>query len=456
MGSGTVLNSDTSIGTITTSTNLINPADLNFGWYYNSPIETNFAAYGAWLSTPLINASGATLDLDFIDLEGFYNTTMLSSVSSVTTARYCNINNTLIGKYNAAGLVHCYNCFMTGNGQAIRENNTNIISQAMNKNNIIDTNGTGIMLLSGTDSEYNTIINNNYGITNIFSGFYNQSDYMSKYVVLKNNIVARNAAWDYVGTFTSDYSIMPNRYFNSLPITNVSYVNTMGLHDQPGQPEIDAPVYFNQNLYTLNTFSYFPDTKYAGFMSNSPAWLNASDTFLNMQGQTTQLNIGARSIPWVSTNLNYAEYDFNYVGTVDANEQFYALENPNTIEYSIQPINNESMRFITGEYENSPTAYTPELLLKWATPGTEAKILDTGRAAFEGAFQGIWVVGLSFDGGTTFIYYKVDKDGSMTMTQQSAVFSDTGTAPYGSYQLHLLQQPASFIITDYLINELGE
>ena len=279
---------------------------------------------------------------------------------------------------------------------------------------------------------------------------------MSKYVVLKNNIVARNAAWDYVGTLTSDYSIMPNRYFDSLPITNISYVNTMGQHDQPGQPEIDAPVYFNQNLYTLNTFSYFPDTKYAGFMSNSPAWLNASDTFLNMQGQTTQLNIGARSIPWVSTNLNYAEYDFNYVGTVDANEQFYALENPNTIEYSIQPINNESMRFITGEYENSPTAYTPELLLKWATPGTEAKILDTGRAAFEGAFQGIWVVGLSFDGGTTFIYYKVDKDGSMTMAQQSAIFSDTGTAPYGSYQLHLLQQPASFVITDYLINELGE
>jgi hypothetical protein len=345
---------------------------------------------------------------------------------------------------------------MTGNGIAVRENNVNIISQSTNKNNIIDTNGTGIMLMSGSDIEHNTIINNNYGISNIFTGYYNQSSYMSQYVTLKNNIVARNAAWDYVGTIQSDYSIMPNRYYDSLPTTNTAYVNTVGEHDQSGQPEIDVPAYFNQNLYDINSFTYFPDTIFEGYMSNSPAWMTASDTWINGQGQTVGKNIGARDIPALTSALDFAEYDFNYVGTVDNKDEFYALENPRTIEYSVKPINNDSMRFITGEYENSPTAYTPEILLKWTTPGAESKILDTGRAAFEGAFQSIWVVALSFDFGTTYIYYKVDKDAAMTMSQQSFIFNDTGTVPYGNYQLHLIQQPANFIITDFLTNMLGE
>lgn len=436
----------------------IDPKNGNFGWPYDSPIETLpeglVPGIGFAFDTLIINPSGAKLNFEFIDIEGFYNTTMLSANTSTVTATYCNINNSLVGAYNYNGQVDIQNCFMTGNGIAIRENNINIISASIVNQNIIDTNGTGVMLLSGCTCKHNTIINNNYGIANIFSGFYNQSNYMSQYITLENNIVARNAAWDYVGTSQSDYSIMPNRYFDSLPITNTAHVNTMGAHDQTGQPEIDAPIFFNQNL--INIFTYFPDTIFAGFMSNSPAWQTASDTYLNGQGQTVNLNIGARSIPAITTTLDFSEYDFNYSGVISSAEAFYALENPNTVEYSLKPINNESMRFITGEYENSPTAYTPELLLKWAAAGQDARILDTGRAAFEGAFQSVWVTGLSFDGGTTFIYYKIDKDTAMSMSQQTFLYNDTNTQPYGNYQLHLIQMPISFIVTDYLTNQLGE
>ena len=442
--------------------NFIDPANGNFGWYYNSPIEVLpeglTSAIQNWaLNSPIINASGAQLNLQFLDIEGFYNTCLLSAVSSTTTATYCNINNSLIGKYNVNAQVHLYNCFMTGNGQAIRENNSVIASvatQTTNKNNIIDTNGTGIMLLSGSDIEYNTIVNNNYGITNIFTGYYNQTNYMNQYVTLKNNIVARNAAWDYVGTLQTDYSIIPNRYFDSLPITSILYVNTVGPHDQSGQPEIDAPDVFN---IAFQIYTYFPNTIFNGFLSNSPAWQAASDTYLNGQGQTVNLNIGARSIPAISTQLDYAQYDLNYVGNIaNGKDEFYALENPNEIKYILQPINNESYRQIDGQYFNDPTAYSKEIELNWITPGVDSKLLDTGRAAFEGAFMSIWVVGLSMDSGVTFVYFKVDKGSSIEMSPHNFLYNDTQTEPYGNFKLHLITMPDKFVITDYLTNNLGE
>jgi hypothetical protein len=264
---------------------------------------------------------------------------------------------------------------------------------------------------------------------------------MKTYVFVLNSIFASNAAWDYVGTLLTDYCIIPRRLSDSYAVTSVNYKNTKGLHDVEGMPEIDAE-------------TYFPDTLYAGDIRNSPAFEAASDLLPNELAVDTRQNIGARSVPALSTYLVFDEYDFNYSGTF-TDDAFYALENPQQVTYQLQPINNESVRFITGEYQSTPTAYTPEMLLKWTTPGTDAKITDEGREAFENAFRTFWIIGLSEDWGVTLTWYKVNKDSPATFEQQSWVYDDT-VAPYGQYQLHLIGMPDSWAMANFLINNLGE
>lgn len=450
-GPNTTINIDTTTCYIYGTTgivgsNLIDPANNNFSWYYDSAIEILPASYGAFVLENIFispAAVGHPLYFELIDFEGFYNITFLSSRTSMVSATYCNINNSLVGVYNTAGQIDILNCFMTGNGIAVRENNSNIISNSLLINNIIDTNGTGVMFLSACDCEYNTIINNNYGLVNIFSGFYAQANYISKYLVIKNNIIAQNAAWDYIGKIQTDYCVIPRRYYDSLAITNADYTITVGVHDIIGQPEIDID-------------TYFPNTIYEGYSTNSPTWQAASDTWTNLQSVVVNRNIGARNIPYLTSSLNYDQYDFNYTGTISAKEEFYALENPNVVEYHLQPINNESARTIDGQYFNNPTAYTNEMILNWTAPGDNAKILDVGRLAFEGAFKSNWVIGISKDSGITFTYYRVQKDNDISMSTKNFSFNDTITSPYGNFTLHLIQMPDSWIITNFLINCLGE
>jgi hypothetical protein len=142
----------------------------------------------------------------------------------------------------------------------------------------------------------------------------------------------------------------------------------------------------------------------------------------------------------------YTEYDFYYAGTVSTADNFWALENPTLWKENLLAINASSVDTISGDYLANPTAYAYRTTLSWGAAGIEGKISAAGKTALENMYQSYWYIALSFDSGTTWNYYKVEKS-DFSMQMQKYLFD---TLPNGSLSLTIRTIPG-FLITDYII-----
>ena len=252
---------------------------------------------------------------------------------------------------------------------------------------IFDDNDTAILARSGVTLNHITATNNTYGVTAPDIGLLSVKGAISGLFNILGCIFYKNSGYDYVLNFVPTGCIIGTSAYNIGQIT--AYTATL-----------------------LDPDYYFPAIKKLGYAENSPAYAAAG-------------NIGARnSNAYLSAALSSASYQSAYVGTVDTNDCFYALENPQMFPTAMSALNASGITFVTGDYQANPTAYPLEYDLKWTTPGEDSKILATFKQVILNIYQTSWFIALSFDMGATWNYYYVIKDSAISMEQQKYLFQD--------------------------------
>lgn len=384
---------------------LLNPADENFGWGVLSPIEnTDYNAYGWREFLPaLIEFDGATYTggFKFINFTGSANFNLIKSGTAISALQYCAITGFCQGVRADGNKVNVQNCDISNiDGFAIMNNTSTDTLISTIKNNIIYDTYVGIFLRAAADIQYNTIIDNDYGIYSNITGFLETEVFAKDYVTIANNILFNNTIFDYDYDKLSDYNIIGTRAF---PLT-------AGANDITENPQLDD--------------NNYPATVYTGFKRNSPAYLGASDT-----GK----HIGARNEQHIKAVLAYTAYTL--------------VDNPINFTQELEPINAQTTMSVTGEYEGIVDAFVAAFNLEW----TEDTITDaTQKLAIEAIKKTTWILGLSFDAGVTYNYYKVELDGVLSTKQPVYVLQEV---PYGSYSIRVREIPG-FDITNYEVDAL--
>jgi hypothetical protein len=400
----------------------IDPDNFNFGWYYDSILETLPDTLTLTIRNVFqnyfINPSGDALSFEFIAFEGFYNTCLISSTTALVTAQYCSMYNSLMGIGTQNAIITIDNCFITGNGIGIRHNNSDPKTINVDKNNIIDSNGTGIMLLAGCDLENNTIINNDYGLSLVFTGFYRQNNYMAQYITLKNNIINESYIYDYVGTLPTDYCVIVNRYYDSLPTTDINYTVTVGPHDSGENADLDPDYLFPANIYL-------------GYKLTSSAF---------MAGSVPGTNIGARQTVYIKSQPLTDDFTFRKLSDIFGNKN------------DITPVNLQENTYVNGEYQAYSDKDIIELLISWDTPEAgHTRLMSDEKDAIIFMYKTYWWVSISRDGGFTWSYWKVKKGNALSFESQWNKYVEQ---PVGNANLSLIPMPDSFDITDYFLNTI--
>lgn len=384
---------------------LLNPENENYAWEVLSPIEdVNNDAYGWREFLPaLIEFDGATYtgSFKFINFTGSANFNLIKSGTAIAALQYCTIAGFCQGVRADGNKVNVHNCDISDiDGFAIMNYATDTALISTIKNNIITDCYVGVFLRSGADLQYNTIIDNDYGVYGYFFGFYSIEQYAKDYITIMNNILFNNTISDYDYDKLSDYNIIGTRAF---PLS-------AGDNDITENPQLDD--------------NNYPATVYTGFKRNSPAYLGASDT-----GK----HIGARNEQHIKAVLTYTAYTL--------------VDNPINFTQELEPINAQTTMSVTGEYEGIVDAFVAAFNLEW----TEDTITDaTQKLAIEAIKKTTWIVGLSFDAGVTYNYYKVELDGVLSTKQPVYVLQEV---PYGSYSIRVREIPG-FDITNYEVDAL--
>jgi hypothetical protein len=405
-------------GPVTDSGNIIednplfrNPAMNDFSWSGLSNIESDTSIFAAgWAQQAFINPAGAKLNFMFMELTGYITLPTVATDSANIGLTYCTLDNAQCGLNESV-----YNCtqqgvLYTGNGIAQRLARQTMSGGSNIKNVIAQNNGVGVLVRSGADIANITCYENDYGIQGVDYGYFAQRDSLKGFLTILNSIFSQNTCYDYAVNQDPTNCLFYSSYYGQVSTS---------------QNNILDPDYL------------FPAIKRLGYKVNSDAYLKSTIT-----GE----NIGARNLNIMNAQIWGDLYEFLYTGTVDEEEIFYALENPQGIQYQTVPINNESIRMVDGSYQVNPTAYAREWIMKWLTPGTDSKIGDALKQSLELAFRTYWIIGFDYDGSGQFTYYKVNKDAPISFEAQSYVFSGI---PYGSTELHIIEMP-DFDITDYV------
>jgi hypothetical protein len=398
-------------GTVTFTTSLSAdpllsaPADGNFAWQIDSPIENiTYSAYGWREFLPaLIEFDGATYTgaFKFINFVGASNFNLLKTGTAISTVQYCNISGFCQGLRADGNLLNAKNNIISDiDGFAILNYATETALISTIKNNIITNTYVAIYLRSGADVQYNTAVDNDYGIYGYFFGFYSIEQYAKDYITIMNNILFNNIASDYDYNKLSDYNIIGSR----------EYPDSAGDNDISENPQLDS--------------NYYPATVYTGYKRNSPAYLGASDA---------NKHIGARNEQHIAAVLTYTAFTF--------------VDNPINFTQELEPVNAQATMSVAGVYEGIVDAFVAAFNMEW----TEDTITDSAqKQAIELIKKTTWILGLSFDAGSTWGYYKVEIDGILSTRQPVYLIQEV---PYGSYSIRVREIPG-FLITDYEVSAL--
>jgi hypothetical protein len=393
----------------------VDPDNLNFGWSFDSVIESDFTKYGAWLSK-FINPAGAfDLTLQFLDLQGFTGQS-ISTAAAHIKPQYCNIHDFTVALNSVSAQISPQYCLFENNGIAMRYNNATINTVPNCKYNIMDGNNTGILLRSGAAIDHCTIVNGDYGIAGVFSGYYALTEYISDYLTITNNIIFDNNVIDYQYNLPTDYCIIGRRYYDLLPVDDINYKDTTGEHDITDNPTL--------------TDTYFPGLKILGYKTNSPAYNAAS---------TATQNIGARYLNRINAATAYSSYTF------DANPQGYGVR--------MEPVNMESVTDTSGNYTAVVDAYAVTIAFEWTEPGRLSKIMSQQKTAMEYIYQTYWIVGISTDDGASWVYYKINKEVNPQTKQIGFYYNEL---PWGEWSMEFHKMPADFLIADYTVNTMED
>ena len=413
------LNTADTSGSVTITTKyisnpkIINPMKNNFNLSADSPLNLSgrtipFIANVNWMS--VIGNTGLSMT---------YNT----GTPYPATVTFSDISNFEIGQN---GLANITNSNFHNNGIGTLINTLQIYTASINYC-IFNNNDCGIFLGLGTH-QYNTIINSkSYGV---YDGATAQISNNQTQKIFKNNIVNNSGVYDWSSNIITNFCCINSR----IPLAssgNIYTGNTQLLTEftTVGANDITANA-------LLNNTNFMPALKSMGYYQNDVCYLAAS-TGLN--------NIGARYINYVKSTLTYNNYIFGSQnsGTADV----WAYENPNSFKYSLQPINLNSVRTLDGTYYASPTGYAREFTLSWGNPGDSGRININLKNALEMAFKTFWVIGLTFDNGATYTYYKLKKENNLAMEQTKYLHD---ILPYGNSSIILIELN-NFNINTYLL-----
>ncbi|HPI02298.1 MAG TPA: hypothetical protein PKZ78_00535 [Candidatus Goldiibacteriota bacterium] len=384
---------------------LLNPEDGNYAWEITSPIEDIAYIAKEWREflPSLISFTGATYtgNFKFITFTGAPNFNLTKSGTASSAFKYCDISGFCQGVRASGSLVKVENCTLSDiDGVAIMNYATSAALISVIKNNIITDSYVGIFLRSSADVQYNTITRCDYGLYSLSYGFFSIEEYAKEYTTIKNNILFNNNSWDYSSPKLSDYNIIGSR----------EYPDSAGDNDISENPQLDS--------------NYYPATVYTGYKRNSPAYLGASDA---------NKHIGARNEQHIAATLTYTAFTF--------------VDNPINFTQELEPVNAQTTMSVTGVYEGIVDAFVAAFNMEW----TEDTITDSAqKQAIELIKKTTWILGLSFDAGSTWGYYKVEIDGILSTRQPVYLIQEV---PYGSYSIRVREIPG-FLITDYEVDAL--
>jgi hypothetical protein len=398
-------------GTVTWTTSLsadpllLAPESGSAAWEVTSPIEDpTYAAY-AWRDflPALINLDGATYTgaFKFINFTGAANFALARTGTATLDVQYCSVSDFCVGVIVEEALTSIKNTIISDiDGFAILNYADPETTISVIKNNIITDTYTAIFLRAAADVQYNTATQNDYGLYSNIIGFLEIEEYAKDYIAVMNNIFFNNNSWDYSSPKLSDYNIIGSR----------EYPLSAGDNDISENPQLDS--------------NYYPATVYTGYKRNSPAYLGASDA---------NKHIGARNEQHIAATLTYTAFTF--------------VDNPINFTQELEPVNAQATMSVAGVYEGVVDAFVAAFNMEW----TEDTITDSAqKQAIELIKKTTWILGLSFDGGTTWGYYKVEIDGVLSTRQPVYLIQEV---PYGSYSIRVREIPG-FDITNYEVDAL--
>lgn len=388
-----------------------NPSLYDFSWGATSMFESAIFDYTTWVQ-PFIYINQAVVTLKFLNLKAGYGWEMVRKLTtSLTTIQYCNIDGGCtfgISERTATGFTAPFvglkilNNRIQNCGDAIRLASIKLNFTAEITNNILDENHVGILLKSGANIQYNTVVNNSHGIQNAFSGYYAIDSYITQYMTIKNNIIFGSYVVDYDYDKSVQYCIIGTTVYPGA----VSEITNKRIN-----PVLDA--------------NFYPATVYTGEEFNSAAYLAASDA---------TKNIGARNLNLFASTL---------VST-DAT----LTDNPAVSPSEIKSINQTGAYSVDGTYKSTQDAYARIKIFTWTADTT---CDEDQRDIVEDVYMSEWVVGVSEDDGVTYQYYAVVKDSGITSAQEIYMHD---ALPHGNQELVLAVLPY-FVLADYITDTLG-
>ena len=397
-------------GIITTSPNFKNPYADDFSWDGLSSMEENTAISIDGLSA-FIKPLTAALKFQYMTLIGPVFGKMIESNSVHVILNQTTLTGALIGLNETVHTLTSTGLLLTDSGIGAR------LKLGSVHTNLIAVNNNVGALIKGPTSFINvTCTENAWGVSTTHFGFYAQKNCIAP--TFLNCAFVKNTSYDYALNVEPTNCVFYKTYYS-----------------------VTASKYNNQ---LLDPTYYYPATRRTGYDSDNAAYRAST---------VTDENIGARNINNVESNLEGQEYEFAYWGTIasltisepDYDINFRAVENPQNIDQSIVPIAGQSVSRLDGNYFSRPTAYARELSLKWGEPGKSSKLIG-GKLAIEDIFKSYWVIGLSFDRGVNWAWYKVKKDSALSMGQASFNYS---WQPWGNTELTLVYLE-NFNIVDYV------
>jgi hypothetical protein len=397
-------------GIIETSPNFKNPYDNDFSFDGLSSMEENPAISIDGLSS-FVNPSTAALTFQYMTLIGPVAAKMISTDTVHVVLNQNILTGALIGLNETVHTITSTGLLLSDNGTGAR------LKLGSVHTNLIAVNNNVGALIKGPVSFVNvTCTENAWGASTTHFGFYAQKNCIAP--TFLNCAFVKNTSYDYALNVEPTNCVFYKTYYS---VTASKYNN-----------QLLDPVY------------YYPATRRTGYDADNAAY--RASTVLDE-------NIGARNINNVESNLEGQEYEFAYWGTIasltisepDYDINFRAVENPQNIDQSIVPIAGQSVSRLDGNYFSRPTAYPRELSLKWGEPGKSSKLVG-GKLAIEDIFKSYWVIGLSFDRGVNWAWFKVKKDSALSMGQASFNYS---WQPWGNTELTLVLVE-NFNIVDYV------
>jgi hypothetical protein len=115
------------------------------------------------------------------------------------------------------------------------------------------------------------------------------------------------------------------------------------------------------------------------------------------------------------------------------------------------PVNLESSTDMDGNYEAEVDADMVQISLNWGTAGRDSKIMAVQKTAMQYIYQTYWLVGISTDDGSTWTYYKVNKETNPQTKQIGFYYKEL---PWGEWAMEFNQMPSTFVVTDYAVNTM--